>query len=252
MFSIEPPTNCPSCKSLLKQVNNVLYCVNSSCDAVEGKKVEHFAKTLKIKGLGPSTISKLGFSSVCDIYSITEQDIVDRLASLPLGEKVFNEIQLSVKAPANTLLSAFSIPLIGKTAATKLGKVCGHIEDINEKRCKEAGLGPKATEYLMSWLELEFPFFQELPFDFKFQKPSISTGTKGVVCITGKLKSFSDKALATSALEKAGYVVKSTLTKDITVLVNESGIESAKTKKARDSGITIETNILNLIGEVNE
>jgi len=39
------------------------------------------------------------------------------------------------------------------------------------------------------------------------------------------------------------------LTKDVTILVNESGIESAKTKKARDSGVQIITNLLEFIGE---
>ena len=67
---------------------------------------------------------------------------------------------------------------------------------------------------------------------------------KGVVCISGKLKTWKTKADATAALEGAGFVVKSSLTKDVTILVNESGIESSKTKQARTSGITIITNIM--------
>jgi hypothetical protein len=39
------------------------------------------------------------------------------------------------------------------------------------------------------------------------------------------------------------------LTKDVTILINESGVESAKTKKARDSGVQIITNLLDLTGE---
>ena len=50
-------------------------------------------------------------------------------------------------------------------------------------------------------------------------------------------------------LEELGYVVKASLTKDVTILVNESGIESAKTIKARDSGVQIITNLLDFIGE---
>ena len=41
----------------------------------------------------------------------------------------------------------------------------------------------------------------------------------------------------------------STVTKDVTILVNESGIESAKVKKARESGVTIITNLSHFIGE---
>jgi NAD-dependent DNA ligase len=66
------------------------------------------------------------------------------------------------------------------------------------------------------------------------------------VCITGKLKSYKTKEEAKSVLEELGYIVKDSLTKDVTILVNESGVESSKTKKARESGVTI----VNKIDEV--
>jgi NAD-dependent DNA ligase len=69
------------------------------------------------------------------------------------------------------------------------------------------------------------------------------------VCISGKLTSFKTKAEATKALEQQGYTIKSSLTKDVTILVNESGVESAKTKKARESGITIVTDLFEILGE---
>ena len=43
--------------------------------------------------------------------------------------------------------------------------------------------------------------------------------------------------------------MKSSLTKDVTILVNESGIESAKTKQARESGIEIVNGFTILFGE---
>jgi hypothetical protein len=46
-----------------------------------------------------------------------------------------------------------------------------------------------------------------------------------------------------------GYLVKSSLTKDVTILVNESGIESAKTQTARDRGVRIITNLEEIIGK---
>ena len=73
----------------------------------------------------------------------------------------------------------------------------------------------------------------------------------GVVCISGKLKSFKTKAQATEALEQHGYTVKSSVTKDVTILVNESGVESQKTTKARESGVTIVENLLDFLGETN-
>ena len=135
------------------------------------KKIEHFAKTLKIKGLGPAAVKSLGFG-VCkvEIYSITKQDIVDLLASQKLGEKLYLEIENSKRAPLNTLLAAFSIPLIGKTASEKLSAVCESIHDINEDSCAEAGLGPKTAESLLDWIEEEYPLL-DLPHSFAFDKP---------------------------------------------------------------------------------
>jgi len=67
--------------------------------------------------------------------------------------------------------------------------------------------------------------------------------TKNIVCITGKLNSFVSKAEAKEHLESLGYEVRSTVTKDVTILLNESGVESGKTKKARDNGVRIVTSI---------
>jgi DNA ligase (NAD+) len=253
MKSIQAPTNCPSCDSVLEWSNHLLYCKNAACPAQSSKKVEHFAKTLKIKGLGPAAISKLNLTDIDEIYLLSEEDIAAALSSEKLAEKLYTEIEKSKKAPLNLVLPAFSIPLIGRTATEKLSTVIDQISEINEDSCKEAGLGPKATESLLNWIRTEFYCFYDgaLPFSFKFEKSATPVATnKGTVCISGKLKSYKTKAQATEALERAGYKVKSSLTKDVTILVNESGVESAKTKQAAEKGLTIVTNLFNFIGEI--
>jgi NAD-dependent DNA ligase len=67
--------------------------------------------------------------------------------------------------------------------------------------------------------------------------------SKGTVCISGRLKSFKSKADATNALNAAGYEVKTSLTKQVDFLINEGGAESAKTRQARDTGVTIVTDL---------
>ena len=248
MQTITAPSTCPSCGYKLELSFPLLYCRSSSCGDQSSKKIEHFAKTLKIKGLGPAAINSLALESINDIYAMSEYEIVDLLGSQKLGEKLFTEIENSVKAPLNILLAAFSIRLIGKTASEKLSAVCESIHDINEDSCAKAGLGPKATESLLDWIEEEYPLL-ELPHSFAFESPKVRTG--GVVCISGKLKSFKTKAQATEALEQHGYTVKSSVTKDVTILVNESGVESQKTTKARESGVTIVENLLDFLGETN-
>ena len=250
MQAILAPEVCPSCASPLEWKNDMLYCTNILCPAQIQKRIEHFARSLKIKGLGPKSIEKLGLTSLLDIYNLSYYNIKCALSSEKLAIKLLREINHSRKASMNDVLPAFSIPLIGKTAATKLSSKIKSLFDLDEDKCKAAGLGPKATESLLSWYSNEFEgSLKKLPFDWQFQTPKIATETKGAVCISGKLSSFKTKAEATKALSYAGYVVKTSLTKDVIFLVNESGIESAKTKEARERGITIITSLNEWIGD---
>ena len=249
MTLIEAPSNCPSCDSVLEDVNFLLYCRNPHCGEKTLKLIEHFAKTLKIKGLGPASIKKLGIVSLEELYTLTLEEASEGLSSDRLAVKLLDELQNSKDATLNVLLPAFSIPLIGKTASEKLSKVCKDIEEIDYDLCRSAGLGDKASSNLTAWIEEEFYFVSLLPFTFQFSQPRAVQATKGVVCISGKLKSFKTKSEANAILEELGYLTKSSLTKDVTHLVNESGVESAKTTKARDSGVEIITNLLDFIGE---
>jgi DNA ligase (NAD+) len=250
MTEIIPPTNCPACNSVLEFVGDQLFCQNDSCSAKSAKRLEHFAKTLKIRGLGPSTIDRLGLEDYQDIYSLTQEEISFLLDSEKLGTKLHNEIQKSKSVDLITLIPAFSIPLIGSSASNKLAKHISSINEITPEICSEAGLGPKAASNLLDWLEtFQYQQYYNLPFTFTCNKRAevTNTDTKGTVCITGKLKSYPTKAAAEQVLLKNGYSVKSSLTKDVTILVNESGIESAKTKKPEQMGITINQNVKELI-----
>ena len=246
MQTIQAPTSCPSCSSVLDVVNNLLFCRNTSCTSQTHKRLEHFAKTLKIKGLGPKAIEKLGVTTSQELYLLTLDDLVLLLESEKIGAKVFSEIQKSKDVPLNVVLPALSIPLIGNTAAKKLASVCDYLADIDEESCQSEVLGPKATENLLLYLKEHGIALLGHPFSFKFERP-IAVANKGVVCISGKLKSYKTKAEATEMLQQQGYTVKGSLTRDVTILVNESGIESAKTKSAQSKGIQIITNLLDFL-----
>lgn len=251
MEKILAPSNCPSCGEFLEWNNHILFCRNTDCGSQSQKKIEYFAKTLKIKGLGPAAITKLGLGSVVDIYTLTENDIAKSLNSERLAEKLYAEIENSRGAPLNTLLPALSIRLIGRTATDKLSVVCKALSEINAEVCAQAGLGPAATDSLLSFIEEELDLLLNLPHTMEFDIPKPKKEVTGVVCISGKLTSFKTKAEAAQELQKYGYTVKSSVTKDVTILVNESGIESTKTQKARKDGITIVENLLDFLGETN-
>lgn len=248
-MQINIPTHCPSCNSSLALVNDLLYCKNLDCGSMSRKRVEHFATTLKIKGLGPSSIEKLELAHPLDIYSLSLEDISDALGSEKVAAKLFEEIEQSKNKKLNDVLPALGIPLIGKTATDKLSKVCMSIETITQESCSAAGVGPKATENLLTWLT-DNDWYLLLPHSMCFDNKLLAE-VKGIVCITGKLNSFKTKAEAQVELERLGYVVKSSLTKDVTILVNESGIETTKTQKARESGVLVINNLSNFLMENN-
>ena len=252
MQEIIIPTHCPACNTVLEIVNDQLFCRNINCPAKSSKRVEHFAKTLKIKGLGKATIEKLGLQDYHDIYSFDETELVQLLGSERLGTKLFAEIENSKSADLTTLLPAFSIPLIGRSASNKLTKQVSNISEITYAKATECGLGPTAASNLVDWLVNEFHSneYYDLPFSFSCEIPEVDyVPLKGVVCITGKLKSYPTKAAAEKVLHKYGYETKGSLTKNVTILLNESGIESAKTNKAQEMGIKIYNNIKQLIEE---
>ena len=245
-MEIIAPTNCPSCSTELITQNTQLYCPNDECPAKNSKKVLNFAKKLKIKGLGPATQEKLSLTCISEIYTIEESEVKSVLGEV-LGSKLVEQIEKSKSASLNELLPALGIPLIGDSASSKLCEAINHFNEVNEETCKKAGLGPKATDNLINYKK-NFPW-EELPFSFESEEVIKHEEGTDIVCITGRLTSFKTKNDAKLALEAAGYKVVSSVTKDTTILVNESGIPSAKTKKAESSGVKVITNIKQLLKE---
>lgn len=241
-MTLNPPTNCPACNSELEWRKDILYCVNVLCPAKQAKQVEHFAKSMKIKGLGPATIRDLDLSSILDIYTSD----LSKLSSEKIAEKLGAEIDKSKNSPLNKVLPAFGIPLIGQSATQKLSKVCKSIFDIDEETCRQAGLGEKTTNNLLDWLTLNLEEYLSLPFDWTFEEQEV-VNERGVVCITGRLTSYKTKADATKDLQNAGWRVASSVTKEVTHLINESGKETAKTKKAAESGIIIVNKVTDIL-----
>lgn len=247
---IEIPTNCPCCNYKLELVNDQLFCRNQACSAQLEKKVEHFCKTLGIKGMGSKTIEKLQLADITELYYLEQDQVCSAVNSERVGLKLLAEIERSRNADLATVLSAFSIPLIGRTASTKLCSVVNHVDEINATTCKQAGLGDKATQNLLSWLETEFCEIRHfLPFNFRAEQTSATAISGKNICITGKLSSFKTKAEAYKQLEQLGYTVVESVTKTTNYLVDEEDKSSTKRKKAESLGIKIITNLDTFIKE---
>lgn len=244
------PTKCPCCDFTLELVKDQLFCRNTACGAQLNKKLEHFCKTLSIKGMGPKTVAKLNLADITELFYLDIDAVQEALGSEKTATKLLDEIERAKTATLETVLAAFSIPLVGSTASAKICSVVSSIEEINAETCKKAGLGEKVTENLLTWLDTEYIELKEfLPFSFSSQKLTSNNTSKGIVCITGKLTSYKNKAEATALLEAAGYSVSDSLTKKTTILVDEENKGSSKRKKAEEYGITIVTNLNDLLKE---
>lgn len=245
---IVPPTHCPSCGSELELVNSQLFCRGDSCAAQSIKKFEHFAKTMKIKGLGPKTLEKLIDNEILveiyDIYCCEYDDLLSEVLGTKISEKLIQEIEASKTPTLSMFISAFSIPLIGSTAAKKLESVCSSIQDICEltkEKCKKAGLGDVATTNLLNWIEDYFVDRADIFSEYITIKSDSSPKTKtnlGIVVITGKFDR--PRAEIQSELEALGFEVKSTVSsKTNYLLCAAEDSTSSKAQKAASLGIKL-------------
>lgn len=249
-MKIQIPTNCPCCDYPLERVNDQLFCRNTACSAQLNKKIEHFCKTLSIKGMGEKTIEKLNLSDLTELFYLDRSDAIEALGSEKIVDKLLGEIERAKSAPLATVISSFSIPLIGGTAGSKLAKVVSNLDEITAETCKMAGLGEKATSNLIDWLESEYREMKDfLPFTFETQSSSLSDDAK-VICITGKLKSFKTKAEAQTILTSLGFKVSDSVTKTTNYLVDEENKQSSKRKKAEEYNIEIISNLIDFINKV--
>jgi len=248
-MKIEIPTHCPCCSYKLELVNDQLFCRNQACDAQLTKRVEHFCKTMNIKGMGAKTIEKLCLGDITELYYLELDEVSSQLGSIKTAEKLLAEIGKSRSAPLNQVLASFSIPLVGNTASTKIASVVSHIDEINQETCKQAGLGDKVTQNLLNWLVLDFPEVREfLPFSFRSEMPA-TNATGPVVCVTGKLSSYKTKAEAYQQLQAHGFQISESVTKTTDYLVDEEDKSSTKRKKADSLGIQIITNLNTFLRE---
>ena len=252
---IEIPKICPTCSYTLVQVNAQLFCRNIACSARAKKGVEHFAKSLEIKGLGTASIEKLRLNHYSEIYSLTLERIKTCLKSDKLADKLFNEIDRSKRSDKSSIITAFGIPKVGKVMAQKLAKA-PQFSSLTKGKCMEYGLGSVASDSVIDFINYEYSLIEDkLPFknileSTQLESAEVETNIiTSKVCITGKLSSFKTKAEASKALEKLGFTVTDNVTSDTSILIDETNKGSIKRTKAEQLGIPIINNLNYFIKE---
>lgn len=229
---IKIPNNCPSCGSTLIRKKDQLYCLEN-CQT--DQRVVDFCKKVGIKGLGIKSCEKLDVTDYKDLFNLTETEFENILGKN--GLKIYSQIQTlkTNKIDLGTFLSAMSIPLIGKAIGEKVNLT----SSLTFGELRRVGIGEKASNNILNWLENNsIPNFVTIN-----QINESSINQLGTVCISGKLTSYKNKSEAKSILEANGYRVVDSISKKVDYLINESGIESSKTKKANQYDIPVITDI---------
>ena len=200
------------------------------------KLLEHFVKTLEIKGLGPASTSKMNLKHPADLYQKNDWNILGAN-----GEKVLAEVERSKIKPYEVVLAALGIPGVGKSAAKLIIK---HIPSFDRLREIETvqihGIGPKTIENILVWLDTNEEWVTELPLKLEQNQSidlEVNSGEDKKVCITGKLD-MTRNELA-DHLEKLGFTITNTVAKDCYALISGGDTTSSKYKKAASSGIKI-------------
>ncbi len=174
----EYPDVCPSCgeKVVKDEKETAVRCLNPSCPAQFLRNVIHFAsrEAMDIEGMGEAVCEQLAdcglVKTAADIYALTEDDIssLERMGKKS-AQNLINAINKSKENDLSSLIFAFGIRNIGKTASSALAKRFGTLDGLMEATAEEIqsedGFGAVMAESIVEFFSRDSS--QELIFRLK-------------------------------------------------------------------------------------
>lgn len=243
------PDICPCCGSRLVVDGINLRCMNPDCRDQKIYQVMHFIKKLGVMNASFKTLDKFGIDSYgkllsfkADMSKKSETKFVDELKT-----KVFT------KSPSD-LFCALDIRDVGETLQRKIVDFYGwnvilesaKTGDLSVFANLPAGIGQITLDKFLSAYAANLSIVEKITSDVRYSyvenavsAVKIVAEKKGSVCFTGKLNTMT-RGQASEMAQKAGYEVKSSVTKGLTYLVtNDVGSGSSKNKKAHELGTKV-------------
>lgn len=215
-------------------LNGPRLLVKDTINANSTKSLEHFIKTMDIKGLGPSSVKKLKFTHPLDIYSNTDWSVLGAN-----GQKVAAEVERSKTKPYETVLAALGIKGVGKTAAQKIVTKIPSFSNLRSiSQTEIRTIGPATVDSIISWLDINESWVYDLPLQLEQDLSVVQiTGNTKKVCVTGKLDMTRNQIK--DFLEDKGYQVVTTVTNDCYALITDGETSSSKYKTAIKKNVKI-------------
>lgn len=257
---------CPICGgevSIVSSDNGILnaICQNPSCEGKLINRLDHFCgkKGLDIKGISKATLGKLidwkWINHIRDIYTLyTHKDEWIKKSGFGLASvnKILKAIENSKTTTLDAYISAFGIPLIGRTAAKELTQHFETYKDfraaVDDKKYSFATLphfGPEMNFALKSFDYTEADciaplFFIESTKNTNEEKIINDKLKDKIIVITGKLTTFKNRNELKDLIIKNGGKVSDSITSKTSLLINNDiNSNSSKNKTAKSKGIPI-------------
>jgi DNA ligase (NAD+) len=155
------PANCPECgtPAVFSDGRTEARCPNEYCAAKVRARIEHFATSVEIKGLGPATVATLVERGLVrdpsDLYRLRREQLV----ALPkIGEKkagaLRNTIELSKRAELWRVIAGLGIPRVGSSTAKQLAAKYGTLGKLALAQESELAplVGEATARELAAWL----------------------------------------------------------------------------------------------------
>jgi DNA polymerase/3'-5' exonuclease PolX len=243
------PAVCPSCGSELSSRKRILRCDNQLCPEKLSGSIEYFLKHLSVTGFGKTMVDRLSVISptIEDLYHLTVKEMTKiegfgTIKAQSLYQQLRDKIHPITQAD---LLTAIGPPSIGHVTAKLVVEKIPIEELFGDKPVTLSqlttirGLGQSKASVLYNYQDkgrtlLHFLKQQGLV----FTRSRSSEQKTEVICLTGK--GSKTRAQYENLISQRGWDMAHTVTSRVTILVS-SGIESAKTTKARAMGIKVIT-----------
>ena len=256
------PEICPCCGAKLeKKINQDgqegahIYCTNEDCRDRVLAKLSYFVgkDCMDIDGLSIKTLEKmydsLNLRNWYDLYKYT----LDDLLAIGIGknaEKIYDNIQKSKSMPADRVLTALGIPMIGKVASKALLENFGSIRDLytditeyhGNKLYSDKPIGNAAMEELCTFVlnensqKIFANLFELLNYTYISNKPVGGRLEGKTLLATGTLENFPREEIKDSIINNGGKYASS-VSKKLDYLIVGSKPGASKVAKATELGI---------------
>lgn len=263
---IEIPETCPICGGDLEvKISDAgiknLCCTNPDCAGKIINRIEHTfgKKGLDCRGISKATFEKLiewgWIDSPVDVFNLSQYRS-EWINKPGFGVKSVDKMLAAIEDCKHTdlvsFISALGIPLIGKTVAKEIIKYAPTWDDFMDKvdrRYDWSEIYGFAEAKSTAINEFNYEIAKRIAPLMVFSNESVANEPANeqncaglIICITGKLNNFKNRADLQNLIEATGGKVSSSVSGKTSILVmNDVNSTTSKAVTARSKGIPIMT-----------